>query len=173
MNSKILVGSQNPVKINATRLAFEHYFTSFTIEGKSSSSEVNDQPLSSEETLTGAKNRVKNILQFPAEYYVGIEGGVEKRNQDYEAFAWIVIQDTNGKQGISKTASFTLPKKVSKLIDQGLELGEADDQVFQRQNSKQQNGAVGLLTQDIITRTSYYQEAIVLALVPFINSELY
>ncbi len=34
MNSKILVGSQNPVKINATRLAFEHYFTSFTIEGK-------------------------------------------------------------------------------------------------------------------------------------------
>jgi len=66
-----------------------------------------------------------------------------------------------------------LPKEVSKLIDEGLELGEADDQVFQRQNSKQQNGAVGLLTQDIITRTTYYQEAIILALVPFINSELY
>jgi len=55
----------------------------------------------------------------------------------------------------------------------GVELGEADDIVFQRANSKQENGAIGLLTGDVIDRRQLYEHAIVLALVAFKNPSLY
>ena len=54
-----------------------------------------------------------------------------------------------------------------------MELGDADDVIFGRTNSKQGNGSVGILTADVITRTIFYQQAILLALIPFKNSNLY
>jgi non-canonical (house-cleaning) NTP pyrophosphatase len=54
-----------------------------------------------------------------------------------------------------------------------MELGDADDQVFGKQNSKQQNDATGLLTRDILTREQLYRQAIILSLVPFQNKSLY
>jgi len=54
-----------------------------------------------------------------------------------------------------------------------MELGDADDLVFRKENSKQQNGAVGLLTNDAITRQSLYQPAVQMAFIPFLNPELY
>ncbi len=53
--------------------------------------------------------------------------------------------------------------------NQGLNLGDADDQVFRRTNSKQGSGAVGLLTDDVVTRTTLYEQAVILALIPFKN----
>jgi len=54
-----------------------------------------------------------------------------------------------------------------------MELGEADDRVFERSNSKQTNGAIGLLTGNVIDRTTLYAPAVVFALIPFKNPELY
>jgi non-canonical (house-cleaning) NTP pyrophosphatase len=54
-----------------------------------------------------------------------------------------------------------------------MELGHADDLVFQAQNSKQKGGSVGLLTHGLLTREGYYQQAMVLALIPFLNESLY
>jgi non-canonical (house-cleaning) NTP pyrophosphatase len=48
-----------------------------------------------------------------------------------------------------------------------MELGTADDVVFGRSNSKQANGSIGLLTDDALTRTNYYVDAVVMALIPF------
>jgi len=59
------------------------------------------------------------------------------------------------------------------LIRQGKELGEADDIVFGRSNSKQENGAVGLLTDNAIDRAQLYEHAMILALIPFKNEALY
>ena len=59
------------------------------------------------------------------------------------------------------------------MIDQGKELGDANDIVFGGNNSKQKNGSVGILTGDIINRTDYYYTALVLALIPFKNPNLY
>jgi len=67
---------------------------------------------------------------------------------------------------------FQLPKKIQKLIDEGFELGEADDLVFKRNESKKKNGAVGILTNNLIDRTKYYEEAVILSLIPFINKKL-
>jgi inosine/xanthosine triphosphatase len=146
----------------------------FNIQGISVPSNVSDQPMSDAETYTGAINRVKNAKQVSpnADFYVGIEGGIEPVNDEMMAFAWVVIlsEEMTGK---SKTSTFFLPPEISKLIASGKELGEADDMVFGLENSKQQNGAVGILTHNVMTRESYYTEAVVLALIPFVNSELY
>ncbi len=103
---------------------------------------------------------------------MGIEGGVEDVNGELHAFAWIVVRSAS-LQGKGCTGTFVLPPRVAELVHGGMELGDADDVVFQRSNSKQENGAVGLLTGDVITRASLYAHAVVLALIPFRNEELY
>lgn len=173
---KIIIASKNPVKIQAVKNGFQKMFPDgeFEFIGKSIDSGVADQPLSNSETYLGASNRVKSAEQrYPeAEFYVGIEGGVERLKNEMQAFAWVVIKSLD-KIGKSKTSTFYLPKQIIDLILEGKELGEADDIVFGLDNSKQQNGAVGILTNNVMTRKSYYTEAVVLALIPFINEYLY
>ena len=173
---KVIVGSTNPVKINSTKLAFETAFPEdeFEVEGVSVVSDVRDQPMSSAETLLGARNRAENAKEkYEADYWVGIEGGIQEHDDDLEAFAWMIILGAEGTIGKARTSSFVLPHEVSLLVRSGLELGQADDQVFNQSHSKQRNGAVGLLTNDIIDRSEYYKQAVILALVPFLKPELY
>ena len=174
---KIIVASKNPVKIDAALRGFEKMFPgkTFQIGGVSVLSGVNDQPASDADTFQGAWNRAENASKeiATADFWVGIEGGIEEKNSDMEAFAWVVVKARNGKIGKARTGTFFLPPKVAELIKQGKELGEADDIVFGRTNSKQENGAVGLLTNNVIDRTHYYIEAVVLALIPFKNEGLY
>ena len=111
---------------------------------------------------------------FPeADYWVGIEGGIEETGDEMQAFAWVVIIDKSGKIGKAKTATFFLPPAITALVKGGMELGEADDQFFQRENSKTGNGAVGILTHERIDRKNYYTPAVILALIPFLNPEIY
>lgn len=174
---KIAVASNNPVKLAAVRDGFSRVFPDETFEvvGYAVESGVSDQPMSNQETLQGALNRAKKVGDSApdADYFTGLEGGIEPTDDGMEAFAWIVIRDKNGSIGKGRTGAFFLPPAIERLIHEGKELGEADDIVFNKSNSKQSNGAVGILTGDIITRSSYYSEAIVLALIPFQNPELY
>ncbi len=173
---KVIIASKNPVKINAVKHGFERMFPDiiFDYVGVSVSSEVSDQPSSDDETFKGAFNRAKNAnLQYPdANYWVGIEGGIQKIGREMETFAWVFIKSST-KNGKSRTGTFFLPFKVMQLIDEGKELGEADDIVFKCSNSKQENGAVGILTDNIIDRTKYCLESVILALIPFKNDGLY
>ena len=176
MSQKVIIASKNPVKVNAVKIGFNQTFPNnkFSFEGKSVPSEVSDQPMTDQETILGATNRATNAkADFPdAAYWIGIEGGIELMENDMMAFAWIIIL-SNENIGRGRTGTFFLPKKVTALIQQGMELGEADDIVFGDSNSKQKSGAVGLLTNDIIDRTQLYVPAITLALIPFQNPELY
>jgi inosine/xanthosine triphosphatase len=172
----VIVASRNPVKINAVKTGFEKVFPDekFIVSGVSVASNVSDQPMTQSETKKGAFNRAKNARKdrVGASYWVGIEGGIQDSDTGMESFAWVYIL-SDKKIGIAKTASFFLPKQVAQLVHQGIELGEANDIVFDKHNSKQQNGAVGLLTANLIDRTSYYADAVILALIPFFNKELY
>ncbi len=182
MAKKVIISSKNPVKIDAVKHSFEEMFPheTFNFEGVSVPSGVSDQPLGEDETFTGAENRATNASkEMPdADYWVGIEGGCEKLHDGMVVYAWMVIHgkyDAEVKVGKARSSTFFLPNEVMKLVDEGLELGDADDKVFKRSNSKQQNGAVGILTGDAITRRDYYVQALKLALIPFLehNSSLY
>ncbi len=169
---KILVGSKNPTKINAVFLAFEKVFkVPVDVVGISVSSGVSDQPMSCAETKNGAKNRVKQLKENNADFYVGIEGGCSYEGKNLFAFAWVVVVSEK-KTGYGKTSLFQLPKEIQNLIEQGVELGVADDLVFKRKNSKKKDGAVGILTRGLVDRSKYYKEAVIMSLVPFINKSL-
>lgn len=172
---KIIIASKNPAKIKAVEMAFSKVFPGerFEYVGVNVPSGVPDQPIGEDETLVGAENRVENAKQkFGADYWVGLEGGVVYNNTQLEAFAWMVIR-SNDMYGKGRTGSFFLPPKVAELVSEGMELGHADDVVFGQSNSKQKGGAVGLLTNNLLTRTTYYEQALILALIPFINKEHY
>lgn len=172
----IIVGSKNPVKLSCTESAFSEAFSkSFLVNGVNAASGVSDQPIGNEETFQGAKSRAENAKKiFPeADFWVGIEGGIDEDDHGMFAFAWIYIKDSKNQSSQSKTGTFYLPKKISELVKSGMELGEADDLVFKQENSKQQGGSVGILTHGVVDRKAYYSQAIILALIPFVNKNLY
>jgi inosine/xanthosine triphosphatase len=173
---KIVVASKNPVKIRAAARAFQRVLSPPELETRALSvpSGVSRQPSSDQETLKGASQRAQNAAQAipEADYWVGIEGGIVEQDGQMAAFAWVVVLSQNGS-GKSRSGAFFLPPEIAELVRQGKELGEADDIVFGEQNSKQKDGAIGLLTGGAVDRQALYEQAVVLALVPFKNPELY
>lgn len=173
---RIVVASKNPVKINATKLAFEKMFpgVTYSLDGINFPSGVADQPMTDNETLTGALNRATKAraAEPNADFWVGLEGGLEEKNNVMEVFAWIIVLSKD-KIGQSRTSTFELPEKIADLIRGGMELAHADDKVFGRANSGHENGSVGLMTSDVVTRTTYYEQAVILAFIPFKNPEFY
>ncbi len=171
----IVVASKNPVKIQAALDGFQKMFPdeAFRAEGISAPSGVSEQPMSDDETLQGALNRARNVqaVATHGDFWIGIEGGCDEQQGALQAFAWVVVLSRE-RTGKARTGTFTLPAEIARLVREGVELGEADDRVFKRSNSKQGNGAVGILTGDVIDRTMYYEHAVVLALVPFKNPDL-
>ena len=170
---KVIIASHNPAKIRAVNEAFVLQFPGETIEYTPASvdSGVSDQPLSDEETRHGARNRAKNAhgLQPDADFWVGLEGGIETIDDQLMAFAWMAVMGPDQRIGEARTVTLPLPPAVKALVDQGLELGDANDQVFATVNSKHQGGAFGLLTNGIYTREGVYTEALVIALLPLVN----
>lgn len=175
MMAEIVVASTNPVKIESVRQGFAHMFPGemFNVRGVGADSGVSDQPMGDAETMQGAHNRAANARKFApdADYWVGIEGGCADVDGEMQTFAWVVVLG-QAREGKSRTGMFYLPQEVAALVRQGMELGHADDAVFGRSNSKQQNGSVGLLTGDAIDRVAYYAHAVVLALIPFKHTNL-
>ncbi len=173
---RVVVASGNPVKIQATLNAFSRMFAPdrFEVDGEEVGSGVAAQPMSDVETLQGAEQRARAAEKqvSEADFWVGIEGGVAESDGDLLAFAWVVVRSA-GIRARGRSGTFVLPVPVSDLIRAGKELGEADDIVFGRRNSKQKEGALGLLTENVIDRRELYEHAILLALVPFKSSELY
>jgi inosine/xanthosine triphosphatase len=171
---RIVVASENPVKLKAAKEGFSTYFPLVKVVGVKVNSGVSDQPVDDVETKLGAHNRAVNARHKKpdADFWIGIEGGIENSEKGTTAFAWIVILSDN-KSGEARTTTFILPHRVSELIQKGEELGAAIDTVFNQENSKQKQGAVGMLTQNKISRTQLYVQAVQLALLPFINAGLY
>jgi inosine/xanthosine triphosphatase len=173
----IVVASKNEVKIEAAKRGFARMFPEdrFEIVGISVPSGVSDQPMGDEETRRGAKNRLEAVKQAEpeADMWIAIEGGCADTNRGMETFAWIAGESKEGIRGESRTAMFSLPPAVAALVRTGMELGHADDQIFGRENSKERNGSVGLLTDNVIDRTEYYAHAVALALIPFKQKDLY
>lgn len=173
---EIVVASQNPVKAEAVLNGFQRLFPDelFSVKLISVPSSVSDQPMSDQAALTGAQNRAANAkVGVPTgQFWVGVEGGCDFLNGEMVAFAWVVVLSAQ-LTGRARTALFQLPQEVQKLVESGLELGDADDRIFGEKNSKQKSGAVGLLTAEVVTRTSLYEQAVILALIPFKNPSLY
>lgn len=173
---KIAIGSHNPVKIAATRKAFLSFWpkSQFEFLNVNASSGVSDQPMSDRECIKGARNRAKKVLrQTKADYGVGIEGGICKVEGCYFARAWAVVIDKKGNVGFGSSISAPVATKLMKLIHKGIELGKANDILTGRENTKQKEGYFGLISDNIITREKGYIDAVIMALAPFKNKDIF
>ncbi|MFC4655012.1 MULTISPECIES: inosine/xanthosine triphosphatase [Rheinheimera] len=166
----VLVASANPAKIRAVESAFADVFgrANLSVCGIATESGVAAQPMTSAETLLGAQNRLQALLHADADYKVAIEAGLDGDM----TFAWMLVEH-QGMYGKARSASLMLPPQALTALQQGEELGDVMDAMFAEQNVKQKGGAIALLTQDKLSRSSVYHQALILALIPFLNPELF
>ncbi len=174
---RVIVGSKNPVKINAARLAFENVWPDqeFEVDGIDVPSNVSDQPMTDLETYTGAKNRAVNVLnEKDTDYAVGLEGGLQKFEGEWYCTGWVVVMNKEGEMGSGTSIRIKIPQKMIDIVSDGkTDLGAATDTLFDRINVKQQEGLFGILTNNALTRTTAFRDGIVAALAYFNAKEMY
>jgi inosine/xanthosine triphosphatase len=171
----VAVGSTNPVKIHSVTLAFNRVWPTerWVIEKCAVESGVSSQPLVDNETIEGARNRAVSALEYvKADFGVGVEGGLQQTDDRWFASVWVVVANKHGEEGIGAALKVAVPPKIMLLVHEGLELGEACDRIFEKQNSKQGEGIFGLLTNGQISRISVSTDAVIAALASFMHPSL-
>ena len=175
-----IVGSRNPVKLNAARTALSMSLSMPALEaiGVNVPSGVPEQPMTSAETREGAINRVKACVANADEqsrqqdWFVAIEGGVDEFEDGPATFAYVVIYHRD-KWSVGRSANLPLPPSIYAALKAGEELGPVMDRTFDTDNIKQKGGAIGLLTNHLATRQSVYEMALLLAMAKFNFADLY
>lgn len=174
---KILMGTKNPGKIEGAKQAFEKYFDNVDIKGIAVESEVGAQPIN-EEIFQGAKNRIKNLKKYAeennitADYFIASEAGIT------DVFgAWIdinaaVVEDKNGIISTGISQGFEVPEKYVDEV-KSTELGMLMDRLFSGKELGKGKGGINFLTKDEVTRIDLTRNAFVMALIKFINGEVW
>ena len=140
-------------------------------------------PLTDWELMGGARQRalaVREILirqKLAADLYVGLEGGFHSISVDGEWHTflrgWAFVTDgQHGSFGMSP--SISVPDAiVKKVIDGRSELGVVIDEVAGARDVRSKQGAWGVLSRDLLTRSMSFEAALIAAFAPFYNPELY
>lgn len=149
----IVIGSKNPTKVKAV----EEVFNDIIVYSKDIPSHVSNQPLSDEETLAGALNRAKQAAQVnDALMGIGLEGGVMQIDKQMYLCNWGALIDKNGIQFTAAGARIPLPSEIVFGLKQGKELGEVMDLYAKKQQVRKNQGAIGILTNGLITRKEMF-----------------
>jgi len=183
---KICVGSLNPTKVDAVKIAFEKYYTDFEIFNIKVDSGVPNQPFGIDLILKGAKNRAESALSYLINekqidtniFGIGIEAGLVKvplAQTNYMDFQFCVIMDENWNITLGSGIAFEYPQLVINdiLSNQEIEIGSVIGKLANNMNLKNEAGAISFLSKNIITRTEILTQAVICALLPRINKELY
>lgn len=167
----IAVGSTNKVKIEATKRAFSKFYKNVEVIGVNVDSGVPTQPIN-EQVFYGSLNRAKNALMLVqnADFGVGIEGGVIKLFDKYYCMGFVVILSRTGEMSTGFSGWFECPSKILPRLLSGEELGLIMDDISGRKNVKYEEGAIGILTKGVISRTDLYEHGIIMALTKFITN---
>ncbi len=171
---RVAVGSTNPVKLGAVRAVLARIAPSATVDGVAASSGVPDQPMGDAQTIEGATHRAHAArLALDADLGVGIEGGVVETPHGMRTCAWAVVATRDGAAHVGGSLSMPLPDAVAALIREGVELGHAIDRLIGTSNIKHGAGAVGILTEGLVSRQDAYEVILAYALAPVLGTEMY
>lgn len=172
----VAVGSGNPVKLAAVRAVLTRVAPHATAAPHAVSSDVPDQPWGDDETIRGARTRARAALAADpaASMGFGIEGGVVALpDGSVRSNAWAVVVDREGREGVGGSLAMPIPPRVAQLLRDGMELGPAIDLVARTENIKHKEGAVGVLTQGMVTRQMAYEVLLAYALAPWLAPAFY
>ncbi|MDI3497943.1 inosine/xanthosine triphosphatase [Archaeoglobus sp.] len=171
---RVVVGSKNPTKIEGARQAFEQYFDDVEIVGVEVSTSAPPQPFDAE-TVRGAIERAKKAYSPDFDFSVGIEAGLfrsEHTLTGYLDFQVAAVYDGE-RCTIGFGPGFEYPKLVVEEVLKGKEVGEVMEKVSGIKNLGKKVGAVHYLSKGAISRTDLSRISVTMALIPFINREMY
>jgi inosine/xanthosine triphosphatase len=173
---RVAVGSTNPVKVGAVQSAFAMVWPASGVACIACDvpSGVSEQPMSDRETIQGARTRATSARDLTdAEFGAGIESGLTEIEGAWYATGWVAVVDRAGTEGLACTMLRPVPHASLALVQQGMELGHANDRVFGATNSKQETGLIGLLTNNLLTREGVFRDGVIAALGRFLHPELF
>ncbi len=187
------IGSTNDAKVNACKRAFEIMSGKFpgVIHSKIEfiplmvETTVPDMPLSLEQLLKGASERAHGVYDLlkkqdrSVDYAIGMEGGTYRldftQNSEHHVFlqSWVYI--FNGIEGyFGCSPGLPLPVSIEvQLYEKKRELSEIIDEVSGQEDVRSREGAFGILTSNLITRTGAFESALITAMTPFMNKNYY
>ena len=188
MNTTIIiaVGSLRRPKLDAVREALEtlrprlNEGARFEVVGVDVPSGVRHTPLTREEIMSGARQRVEALLRIARErneswhYFVGLEGGLdvvhERGTRTVFLQNWAYVADRTGRSAFGQSGAIALPEPLARrVVDEGIELAEAIDAFAGAQGVRDAQGAWGVLTGNVITRQDAVRISVINAFAPFLS----
>ncbi len=153
---KIAIGTKNPAKIKAAELACRELGGELIAVNVPSG--VAEQPFSDEETMEGALNRARNaLMEAEADFGIGLEGGVVKTPYGLFICNWGALMTKTGDSFIAGGARIKLPDEVAQELFSGRELGPVMDEYTKKQDIRKTEGAVGVFSNNRITRDRMFE----------------
>lgn len=160
------VGSTNPVKVAAVKLAVADHWPQAEVIGYEVESGVAAQPRSDLETQAGAVQRAKLALAAGQQQYpevsptqtlgVGLEGGVTPWNGAVWSTVWAAVASTEGQIFTANGARIQLDPLLERPIMAGGEMGPVVAQLTGVSDVRKKQGMIGIVTRNFVTRTSEY-----------------
>jgi len=185
----IALGSDRASKIMAVRAsvariaAIDPSWTDANVVARRVESNVPSMPLTDWQLMQGAQERafaVRESLQsrrLEADIYVGLEGGFHSVSiaGEWHTFLRGWAYATNGQRGAFGAApSISVPPPIVKKVVEGRrELGVVIDEVTGGRDIRSKQGAWGVLSRDLVTRSMSFELALVAAFAPFYNAKFY
>lgn len=152
----VAIGSTNAAKVNALQTVAEKF--GFSVVAQSVPSGVSKQPRSDVETIQGARNRARNVLEtMNSDIGIGLEGGITEIDGRWYVCNWGVLVDKNGYESVSSGGHFQLPSAFLAQLKNGKELSEIV-RMYQDKSIHQNGGAISLLTNGNVTRQKMYEQ---------------
>ena len=186
---RIALGSDRAAKIMAVRASIarvaeiDSSWRDASVVARKVETDAPAMPLNDWELMSGARQRalaVREILvgqKLDADLYVGLEGGFHSISVDGEWHTflrgWAFV--TDGERGsFGMSPSISVPEAIVKSVIQGKrELGIVIDEVAGARDVRSRQGAWGVLSRDLLTRSMSFEAALIAAFAPFYNSALY
>jgi len=171
----VLVGSENPVKVEAVKNAFSLYFENVETEGIEVKSGVKEQPTELEEIVQGAKNRAKNAFEKKkCDFSVGIEAGIFKVKGSRTG--WMdtaAVSIFDGKEFyLGFTPIFEYPKEIlERALEKKITTGKAMEELYNAKDPSREEGIIGIITKGKMPRTKLHEYGIICALTGIINKK--
>lgn len=169
---RVVVGSENDVKLNAVRNVFQKIYKSVEVEKISVPTGVAQQPWG-KDTILGSKNRAAEALEKDPEAHfgVGIEAGLfwDDYTQQYFDVQYCVVRDKGGRITLGHGPGFYYPVKVIDAVKSGKTVGDVMGELSGVLDIGHRQGAIGYLTNKILTRDELTEQAVIMAMVPRIT----
>lgn len=173
---KVVIGSQNPVKISAVKEVLAYYLDyTFEIVGLPALSGVSDMPNSEDEVKMWSYNRAQWCMkQGDYDMSFGLEWWVQFDEQGCcFLFGCVTCIDKTWYSHMSLGTQYMLPPAIAEKLSQWAELWPVMDEFLGMKNTKQQGWAIWFLTEGKISRKDSFADNAIHVLIPWLHRDLY